>query len=107
MVVLEVFDRRSSPDYPAPPPEAVKPDLLDGITLEPHQVDALKSMLKNEIGIISAVTGAGKTEIMAGMVKLMRCPTVIITEQLVVLDQIVERLRIRKTTFKTDSLVLM
>jgi len=59
-------------------------------------------MLTEEIGIVSAVTGAGKTEMMAGIIKLLRCPTIVITEQLVVLDQIVERLKIRKTVFKDD-----
>lgn len=101
-IPLDIFDKRQSPRYPAPPPDAVKSDLFESITLEPHQIGALKAMLDNEMGVISCVTGGGKTETMAGMIKLLRCPTIVITEQLVVLDQIVSRLKMRHAVFDDD-----
>jgi len=94
-IPLEVVDDRPAPEYPAPKPEHITKTFLNGIILEKYQVECLRRCCDKDIGLVSATTGAGKTEIICGLVKMYRCPTVIVTEQLVVLDQIVERLQLR------------
>lgn len=42
------------------------------------------------------------TEMICGLVKAFRCPTVIVTEQIVVLEQIVERLALRNVVHNND-----
>jgi superfamily II DNA or RNA helicase len=101
-IPLTVNDARPAPVYPAPQEEQITKSFLPNVTLEDYQVRAMQSCCKHEIGIIKAVTGAGKTEIMCGIVKMFRCPTVIITEQIVVLEQIVERLMLRQVVHRND-----
>ena len=91
-IPLEVIDERPAPKFPAPQKEQITKDFIEGTVLEKYQVEALQVSCDKEIGIIDACTGAGKTVIMCGQVKLFRCPTVIITEQIVVLDQIIKQL---------------
>ena len=101
-IPLEIEDRRSAPTFPAPNEDQITEDLLSGIRLEQYQVEALKTCCHEEIGIISSPVGSGKTEIICGLVKMFRCPTVIITEQIVVLEQIVERLTMRQVVHNND-----
>ena len=100
-VPLEIFDER--PPIERKTEDQVTKDMLAGVTLEDYQIGAIKSTCNNEIGNIMAPTGAGKTEIICGIVKLHDCPSVIITEQTVVLNQIVDRLQIRKVSEKVDK----
>lgn len=66
------------------------------IILDDHQLKSLHLVYENEVGIFAVHTGGGKTEIMAGIIKMFpACPTVIIAEQLVVVDQIKKRLELR------------
>lgn len=92
---LNVVDCRPPAKYPPPDPNLVVPDLLPGIILEDYQMDALRVMCRAEVGCISAPTGSGKGELIAGITKLMDCPTVIIAESIVVIEQIKERLELR------------
>jgi superfamily II DNA or RNA helicase len=92
----EVIDERSSPSVLAPPPESVKDDIVPGITLFPHQLRSARACCVNEIGIISSPTGSGKTEMMAAIVRIFRCSTVIVADQQIVIDQIKARLELRK-----------
>jgi superfamily II DNA or RNA helicase len=92
-IPLEVEDLRLSPKYL--PNGKIDPDMLHGITLEPHQIRAIESACNNEIGIISMPTGGGKTEVMAGIAKMFGSPTVIIADQRVIIEQIKERLELR------------
>jgi superfamily II DNA or RNA helicase len=101
-IPLQISDERPAPKYPAPQPEQITETFLDGVTLEEYQVRILRAICSEEIGIISATTGSGKTEIMCGIVKMFRCPTVIITEQIVVLEQIVQRLQLRNVVHNND-----
>lgn len=101
-IPLEIVDRRDAPKYPAPQKEQITKTLIEGITLEQYQVRALQVSCDQEIGLHSAKTGAGKTEVMAALVKMFRCPTLIVTEQIVVLEQIVDRLKIRKVVHRND-----
>jgi len=94
-IPLQISDERDPPKYPMPNPDDIDDSMLFGITLEPHQKDAIRAACLNEIGIISAPTGAGKTEMMAGIAKMYGCPTVIIADQRIVIEQIKERLELR------------
>jgi superfamily II DNA or RNA helicase len=116
-IPFEINDVRPKEKYPRPSFDSFDEKLIDGITLRPHQMRALRSVcpggklecksheygdLISETGIHWHSTGAGKTEIAAGITKLFRCPTVIITEQTVVLEQIAERLKLRSVVHNDD-----
>lgn len=101
-IPLEICDERGAPKYPSPRKEDITEDFIDGIKLEGFQVEALHAACDNPIGIIHWTTGSGKTEAMCGIVKMFRCPTVIVTEQIVVLEQVVERLKLRNVVHNDD-----
>lgn len=101
-IPFQIIDERPAPKFPAPQEDQITETFLDSVTLEPYQVRSLKATCNEEIGIISSTTGSGKTEVMCGIVKLFRCPTVVITEQIVVLEQIVERLQMRQVVHNDD-----
>lgn len=116
-IPFEINDVRPKEKYPRPNFDSFDENLIDGITLRPHQMRALQSVclggklecenheygdLISETGIHSHSTGAGKTEVAAGITKLFRCPTVILTEQTVVLEQIAERLKLRSVVHNDD-----
>ena len=94
-IPLSVIDRRPKVEHPVNP-EDITPDILTGITLEDHQMRAIRAAVENECGLISAPTGAGKTEMMAAITKLYNLPTVILADQRVVIEQIKERLELRQ-----------
>lgn len=91
-IPLDVQDQRNNAKYQAPDPSSIDKHLLNDITLEDHQVRSLHAACKHEIGIHKHPTGAGKTVIMAGIVKMFQCPTVIIAEKRIVIEQIKQRL---------------
>lgn len=82
--------------------------MLPGITLADYQMEALKTMHPsvNECGIISVVTGGGKTELMAAVTKAYGLPTVIIANQRIVIEQIKERLELRDVVNHSDGVGL-
>jgi superfamily II DNA or RNA helicase len=102
-VPLDVDDVRNPSKYPMYSEDDVRPDLLGGITLMDHQIEGLKTCAKkdpnglhvNEIGTLFYTTGSGKTELICGIAKLLNCPTVIVAEETVVVDQIKQRLELR------------
>ncbi len=91
-----VKDERDKPKYKIPEKSAVVPDLLPGITLEDYQIQSISAAIDHEVGLIQATTGAGKTEIMAGITKIMNRPTAILCDMKTVVDQIRERLELRQ-----------
>lgn len=93
-IPYDVIDQRMDPGTPIDP-ALVKPDMLSGITLYDYQVEAVRAMCRNEFGIVSAVTGSGKTEILAAIASLSDRPVVIIADIKVVIKQIKERLELR------------
>lgn len=97
-VPLEVKDFRDPTKYPMYKVEDVNPNILSGITLMDHQIEGLKACTKHDMGIMFYITGAGKTELMCGIAKLLQCPTIIIAEERVVVDQIRGRLKLRDVT---------
>jgi len=93
---LVVTDDRPPWPYEVAPLSAIGPDWLPGITLEDYQLRAIHIGCQVEVGIFALPTGSGKTELMAGLCKAMPCPTVIFADQLVIIDQIKERLELRR-----------
>lgn len=55
-VPYDIVDARDKPKV-VPDESLVTPDLLLGITLEDYQINTLKAMCQNEVGIISSTTG--------------------------------------------------
>jgi superfamily II DNA or RNA helicase len=107
----EIIDSREKSKYPRPSIGSFDNALIDGIELRENQIDALNAVsmsgdvekdLISETGMVHHATGSGKTESMAGIIKLFRCPTVIITEQVIVLDQIMKRMVLRNVVHNND-----
>lgn len=96
---IEIRDLRNEPEFRINPSD-INEDVLPGIKLYPHQIRGLHACTKklNEIGIHHQMTGSGKTELMCAIAKLLGCPTVIIAEETVVIDQIKDRLELRSVT---------
>ena len=95
-LVLSLKDNREYTKYKPLQVEQITPDFLPGITLEPHQIRAIQAACKIECGIIDYPTGSGKGEIICGICKAIRCPTVVIADQTVVIDQLKARLELRQ-----------
>lgn len=92
---LVVKDVRPKWDYKPLKPEEITPDFLPGITLDPHQVRGIQAACRAECGIADIPTGGGKGEIIAGICKAISCPTVVIADQRIVVDQLKARLELR------------
>lgn len=94
-VPLVVEDNRPQWECDIIQKDQINADFLPGITLEQYQVDAIRASCDAEVGIYDIVTGGGKTEVMAGICKAIRCQTVILADQRIVIDQIKQRLELR------------
>lgn len=92
---IAVIDERPPPAYPPPDVDSIQNDFLPGITLDDCQVEAIQSACRIEVGLFDLPTGGGKTELIAGICKAMKCPTAIIAEQTIVVEQIKQRLELR------------
>jgi len=57
-----------------------------------HQIRALKSLLKTNVGIIKAPTSAGKTEIIIALMKISKVPTLILVDSVSLANQTMERI---------------
>lgn len=93
---LTIIDDRPPPKYSAPDPDLVTPDMLPGIILEDYQLRLIEATCRAEVGLLEAPTGSGKGEIIAAITKLHNCPTVIVAEQTVVIEELQTRLKLRK-----------
>ena len=73
-------------------------NLLDGITLRDDQVESIIEVIKNKRGILQLSTGSGKTEIIAGFLKLMYLvhgyypPTMILEPSVYLVKSTIDRL---------------
>lgn len=95
-IPLGIKDARDAPPFPMFSADDIQSDMLDGITLADYQIRGIKSCISNEVGLLHMITGAGKTELICAIAKLLKCPTTIIAEETVVIDQIKSRLELRK-----------
>lgn len=75
-------------------PQIVRgPELpLHNLTLRDYQIDAVEQAIKKQRGIIKAGTGAGKTNIINGIVAKLNVPTLILIHKTDIFYQLVERL---------------
>jgi superfamily II DNA or RNA helicase len=94
-LVLNVVDKRPPWAYTPITQEAIGPDFLPGITLDPHQIEATKRACKIECGIVDVPTGGGKGEIICCIAKAIQCPTIILADQTIVISQLKKRLELR------------
>lgn len=113
-IPYDIIDTREKSKYPPPSPNSFDEKLVDvelrgkKITAHKHQIRCWNSVcMANrhpvfEIGTHYHPTGSGKSLMMAGIVKLFRCPTVIITEQTVVLNQLVDALKLFEVVHHDD-----
>lgn len=110
----EIVDNRSKSKYPTPAPGSFDKHLIDAeingkqISAHDHQMRCWESVCRSsthplfEVGTHFHPTGGGKSLMMAGIVKLLRCPTVIITEQSIVLNQITKSLKLFNVVHHDD-----
>jgi superfamily II DNA or RNA helicase len=66
--------------------------LLPDFDYVDHQIEALRAMLKTNIGIVQAPTSAGKTEIIISYLKASRLPTLILVNRVSLALQTMERI---------------
>jgi superfamily II DNA or RNA helicase len=92
---LSITDAREAWKFAVPSIDVVVPDLLPGIVLEEYQTESIKRALAEECGIIALPTGAGKTEVACAICKLIDCPTVVLADQTIVVEQMRSRLLLR------------
>ncbi len=92
---LQIEDQREPSQYKPIPLDDIKDDFLPGITLAEYQVQAIRKMCGAEVGICDLPTGGGKTEVISGICKAISCPTVILADQTIVVQQIKDRLELR------------
>ena len=91
-----IVDERKPWTFPMVPIEEVNENFLDGITMYDYQLRCAHAVYNNDFGIIDAVTGAGKTEIIACACKMNEeCKIIILSEQRIVIEQIKSRLKLR------------
>ena len=94
-VPLRIVDKRDAWGYEVIDTDLIDEDFLPGIKLEDYQINAIKQACINECGIVDVPTGGGKTEVISGICKAVKCPTVILADQTVIIDQIKQRLELR------------
>jgi len=58
-----------------------------------HQVSALRTLTRTNIGIIDIITGGGKTEIFIAFLKLSKLPALILVNKITLCEQIFNRLK--------------
>jgi len=92
---LVVIDERQQFEHKIADQSEITSDYLPGIKLEEYQINAIKKSLSIDCGIYQLPTGSGKTEIISGLCKAIKCPTVILADMKVIVDQIKARLELR------------
>jgi superfamily II DNA or RNA helicase len=65
---------------------------LHNLILRPYQITAVDEAVKKQRGIIKAGTGAGKTNIIAGIVAKLNVPTLILIHKTDIFYQLIDRL---------------
>lgn len=92
---LVIKDKRPKWKYEVMDPDEITEDFLPGITLDPHQIRGIQAACRVECGLADVPTGGGKSEIIAGICKAISCPTVVVADQRIVVDQLKSRLELR------------
>jgi superfamily II DNA or RNA helicase len=92
---ISVNDKRDPAKYHAVDRDSINEDFLPGIKLADYQIAAIQKVCELEHGVFDVPTGGGKGELIAGICKAIQCPTVVIADQTVVIDQLRARLELR------------
>jgi superfamily II DNA or RNA helicase len=92
---LTVEDKRESWKYTPVAVDQINEDFLPGIVLADYQLEAIRQVCLHENGVFDVPTGGGKGELIAGICKAIPCPTVILADQTIVVDQLKSRLELR------------
>lgn len=92
---LSIQDKREEAKYAPIPADQVNEDFLPGIKLADYQIEAIRKVCTGDHGVFDVPTGGGKGELIAGICKAIQCPTVVIADQTVVIDQLKARLELR------------
>ena len=78
-------------DDRVPIPHQNNPLVLNGIELRDYQIKMVSAAISKGRGIISAPPNAGKTEVAAGIIKVLGLPAIFLTHRLTLLRQTKER----------------
>ena len=81
-------DKRQGRVTPGP----IDPQMGGDITLRDYQLRTVQKALKAERGILHVVTGGGKTELMAALIRAYDVPTLVLTSKATLVQQTRERL---------------
>jgi superfamily II DNA or RNA helicase len=87
----ELIDPRMPIKYSDGMLAPVSPDLLNGITLRDYQITAIEEAIRKRRGVLELPTGSGKTEVAAGIIKLLNRPTLFLVHTQDLLHQTAER----------------
>jgi len=102
----DVVDNRPKSKYPPPSPNSFDENLIDNVTAYQHQLRCWNSTCENniinEVGTHFHPTGSGKSLMMAGIIKLFRCPSLIITEHTIILNQLTSCLKLHDIVHHDD-----
>ena len=97
-VLYEVIDQRMLPKqfYSDDSLSALfDGSLLSDIVLRDYQIKSIESAIKKERGVLELPTGSGKTEIAAGLIKIMNQRTLFLVHTKDLLNQTVDRFKKR------------
>ena len=84
----EILDERT----PVPlPTGSVEPDMLDGITLRPYQLEMIQEALRMRRGVIQASPRSGKTEAQIAVASMLNVPSGLFVEKAGLMNQHYER----------------
>lgn len=100
---LAIDDKRNPWRYKPLSAAEIDKHFLPNITLHDFQVSAIHSCLEPECGIFEIPTGGGKGELIAATVKAIPCPTVVLADQTVVIDQLKKRLDLREVASEVGA----
>lgn len=92
---ITVEDAREEWEHKIVAVDEIDEDFLSGLKLESYQIAAIQRCVENECGIIDVPTGGGKGELICGVCKAISCPTIILADQKIVVDQLKKRLELR------------
>lgn len=95
-ILFSLEDLRNPCTFSVTHPDSIDENWLENIKLEDYQVAAIKKAMTTEFGIFKLTTGAGKSEIIAGILKAINCRTIVLADMTVVVSQLRDRLRLRQ-----------
>lgn len=83
--------------YPTPgyAMESINENMLNGVTLRPYQVDAIRTLLSYGRGIAKMATNSGKTEVIAAIAEVMQGPVMVLVTKKDIMYQSAERIENR------------